>query len=135
MTHPRAVRSDDGGDAQERATAALEAECAELTKALTGLTCGGSEFFVRKGERFTADIPACLDYIRRSREGQSAVLKGAILAKQGAQATAADLLEALKAIAGREGECGNDQWDPVEGRWRPIRDIARAAIAKAENPQ
>lgn len=44
----------------------LLAEVHELTKALTGLTCGGSEFFSRRGERFVADIPACVEYVRRS---------------------------------------------------------------------
>jgi len=46
----------------------LEEESAALTKALTGLTCNGSEFFIRKGDRFTADIDACVAYVRRARE-------------------------------------------------------------------
>jgi hypothetical protein len=44
----------------------LLAEVHELTKALTGLTCGGSEFFSRRGERYVADIPACVEYVRRA---------------------------------------------------------------------
>ena len=44
---------------------ALKAESAELTRALTGLTCGGSEFFIRKGGRYVADIKACVDWVRR----------------------------------------------------------------------
>jgi hypothetical protein len=44
----------------------LRNESAELTKALTGLTCGGSEFFVRRGERYVADVKACVEYVRES---------------------------------------------------------------------
>jgi len=44
---------------------ALLAEIADLTKALTGLTCGGSEFFSRKGDRYVADISACVAWVRR----------------------------------------------------------------------
>lgn len=40
----------------------------ELTKALTGLTCSGSEFFLCRHGRYVADIPACLEYINRQRE-------------------------------------------------------------------
>lgn len=43
----------------------LVAESAALTKALTGLTCGGSEFFIRKGDRFVADIDACVAWVKR----------------------------------------------------------------------
>jgi hypothetical protein len=46
---------------------AREAEIDALTKALTGLTCGGSEFYIRKGERFVADIPACVAWVRRAK--------------------------------------------------------------------
>lgn len=46
----------------------LLAENAALTKALTGLTCGGSEFFIRKGDRYVADIDACVGYVRRARD-------------------------------------------------------------------
>lgn len=48
--------------------AALLDEIGALTKALTGLTCGGSEFFIRKGDRYLADIPACIAWVRRGRE-------------------------------------------------------------------
>lgn len=41
----------------------LETESAALTKALTGLTCNGSEFFIRKGDRYVADIEACVAWI------------------------------------------------------------------------
>lgn len=50
--------------ARERA----EKERDELTKALTGLTCGGSEFFLRDGDRFKADIHACVGWVRRAKE-------------------------------------------------------------------
>jgi hypothetical protein len=56
----------DGARLTEQVSA-LETESAELTKALTGLTCGGSEFFIRKGDRFVADIPACVEWVRRAK--------------------------------------------------------------------
>lgn len=52
----------------------LLAENAALTRALTGLTCGGSEFFIRKGDRYAADIPACVGYVRGIREHQHRML-------------------------------------------------------------
>lgn len=59
----------------ERRIAELEAESAELTKALTGLTCGGSEFFLRKGNRYVADIPACVAWVeRRDRDAHNRYL-------------------------------------------------------------
>lgn len=45
----------------------LETESADLTKAITGLTCGGSEFFVRRGKRYVADIDACVEYVERTK--------------------------------------------------------------------
>ena len=51
----------------EAKNAELLAEVEALTKALTGLTCGGSEFFIRKGDRYVADIKACLDWVRRAK--------------------------------------------------------------------
>lgn len=42
-------------------------EISALTKALTGLTCGGSEFFCRKGDRYVADVKACVEYVQRTR--------------------------------------------------------------------
>ena len=47
--------------------AELEAETEALTKALTSLTCGGSEFFTRKGDRYVADIKTCVDWVRRAK--------------------------------------------------------------------
>lgn len=48
-----------------------------LTKALTGLTCSGSEFFIRRGDECVADAEACVAWIRRSRENQQASVKSA----------------------------------------------------------
>lgn len=54
-----------------RALAPLQAELAEawehvatLTKALTGLSGGGSEFFIRRRDRYIADAPFCLERVR-----------------------------------------------------------------------
>ena len=86
--------SDDGGDQCSLATenAALRAECAALTKALTGLTSNGSEFFVRRGDRYTADIAACVAWVRKARAGSH---------RRAMDATkdAAQLRQALKELA------------------------------------
>jgi len=59
----------------ETEKAALLVEIADLTKALTGLTCGGSEFFSRKGDRFVADIPACVNWVnQRNRDAHNRLL-------------------------------------------------------------
>lgn len=50
-----------------RLEALLLAENAELTKALTNLTRGGSEYFIRKGDRYVADIPMCVECVRTTR--------------------------------------------------------------------
>lgn len=65
-----------------------EQERDELQKALTGLTCGGSEFFVRKGDRFAADIDACVAWVRRSKEDAHRRSLEAIKARQSAEARA-----------------------------------------------
>lgn len=49
----------------ERLLAEAEADVHELTKALTGLTCNGSEFFVEKRGRHVADAAACVEYVKR----------------------------------------------------------------------
>lgn len=64
----------------------LLAENAELTKALTGITCGGSEFFIWKGDRFVADIKACVEYVRKTRESQHRTIVEAIQARNAAAA-------------------------------------------------
>jgi len=51
--------------AKDAEIAVLVAESADLTRALTSLTHGGSEFFTTKGERYVADIKACVDNVRQ----------------------------------------------------------------------
>jgi len=71
-------------------------ESAELTKALTGLTCGGSEFFVRKGERYVADIPACVNWVRRSKEDAHRRTVDAITARNASKEQVRVLLGAIQ---------------------------------------
>lgn len=77
---------------------ALEGESHDLTKALTGLTVGGSEFFVRKGERFVADIDACVTFVReRDRRAHVQILEAVERAKRAE--------EVVRALEGeREGK-------------------------------
>ncbi len=79
--------------------AELEAENQALTKALTGLTCGGSEFFVRKGERYVADIKACVDWVRRCKEDAHHRTVKAISRAQAAEARADRLATLVKRLS------------------------------------
>lgn len=78
--------------------AELEAENEALTKALTGLTCGGSEFFTRKGDRYVADIKACVDWVRRAKNDAHRRSVVAIKRATAAEARADKLLDALRAV-------------------------------------
>lgn len=69
----------------------------ELTKALTGLTCGGSEFFIKRRGYYIADIPACVDWVRRrERIAHEQIVKLTVARK-----------EAVRAVAEFEGR----EWD------------------------
>jgi hypothetical protein len=59
----------------------------ELQTALTDLTCGGSEFFVRHGDGYRADIRACVTYVRSLQSLYHSRTVEAIRAKQAAEAT------------------------------------------------
>ncbi len=111
----------------------LREECANLTKALTGLTCSGSEFFIRKGERYTADIPACLEYIRRARESQHTAMmrfkrEGDDWKARGeaAEAKAEEWRQAQITTSLELATC-RDQLSILKGRveWRDIKDAPR----------
>jgi hypothetical protein len=102
--------------------AELEAESASLTKALTGLTRGGSEYFIRKGDRFVADIPACVAYVRQIKEDAHRRTVNAILARNVAEEKLAIALAALKSIASRKQTAS---WDEVEA-WELQEEASRA---------
>lgn len=73
----------------------------KLTKALTGLTANGSEFFtraVRLGEYY-ADVQKCVEYIRNRYESQHSAIIEAIKARKAAESS---LAEAQLRIAGLE---------------------------------
>lgn len=80
----------------EAKLAERDAEVADLTKALTGLTCGGSEFFTRKGERFVADIKACVEYVRRAKTDANRGRIGALHKSKAAEAKLATAVRALE---------------------------------------
>lgn len=84
--------------------AELLAENAALTKALTGLTCGGSEFFIRKGDRYVADIDACVSWVRRVKEDAHRRTIKAITEQKAAQALADRYEKALREIAARSND-------------------------------
>lgn len=43
--------------------------------ALLGLTCSGSEFFLRHGDGYRVDVQACVVYIRKIKENQHNTIK------------------------------------------------------------
>ena len=46
--------------------------------ALVAQTCSGSEFFIRDGDGFRVDVPACVEYIKRVRISQHETIKRVI---------------------------------------------------------
>lgn len=97
MTPPREFRpvtsTDDSALDLEALKAQLEAaeqDVHELTKALTGLTVGGSEFFVRKRGRYVADIKFCVEHVRdRERRQHNLIIDATRRAQKAEKALAA----------------------------------------------
>lgn len=89
----------DALEAQQARIAELEAESAALTRALTGLTCSGSEFFIRKGDRYVADIDACVSWVRRTKEDAHRRTIKAITEQKASQALADRYEKALRPFA------------------------------------
>lgn len=88
----------------------LEAENEALTKALTGLTCGGSEFFSRKGDRYVADIAACVAWVRRNKTEAHRRTVDALLENK----RQAESLEAMaSALAERKWSDKEDELTPA----------------------
>jgi hypothetical protein len=72
----------------------------EATKAITGLTIGGSEYFGKKiGEIYTADLPLCVQRIRDRDERSHARLLKAVAERKAAER---ERDEALSALAARD---------------------------------
>lgn len=102
---------------EHEARVGAEEEAHELTKALTGLTCGGSEFFIRKGSRYLADIAACVDWVRRRDTDAHRRVVDAIKAQQAAELRSlsaeglvAELVEGLRPFGERA--------ENIVGAWR-----------------
>ena len=94
--------------------------------------CGGSEFFVRKGRRYVADIPACVAWVRRAREeGHYGRVRVQLEAKASearalkAEAARAEAREALERIAKPEYGIGFNR----------LRGIARTYLARPQGDQ
>lgn len=110
---------------------ALEAECADLTKALTGLTCGGSEFFIRKGDRLVADVDACVAWVRRAKDEAYRRSIEAIRERKVAEKRA-EVLEAVLHSVQRQAENSDHNLErqtdaPLSKIRRAFRDIAQTA--------
>lgn len=71
----------------------------ELQRALTGLTRGGSEYFVRHGDGFRADIPRCVaDVQQRFTDAHRRAVE-AIRQRQAAEAKLAEAREVIAPFA------------------------------------
>lgn len=90
--------------------------------ALLNLTCSGSEFFIRDGDGFRVDVPACVAYIRRSRDSQHEAIKRALFRAKDAERALSIARPALEAIAHPSYGLG----------FNKLRGLARAALAKLE---
>jgi len=110
--------------AEARATAA-EKERDALTKALTGLTCNGSEFFVRRPDgSYKADIEACVAWVRRSKEDAHKRTVKAISERQAAQSLLAEAVGVLESF-----------YDVAQGITDTVEDEGdRAYFASTNDP-
>lgn len=117
-------------EALRRELAEARADRQALTKALTGLTCNGSEFFIRRGDEYVADIEACVAWIRRSRESQQAAVKSA-LAKRGEAEARIAALQADVARLEAEVRSSSIAWDSTPAENQRLR--ARIEALEAEN--
>lgn len=120
-------------EALRRELAEARADRQALTKALTGLTCNGSEFFIRRGDEYVADIEACVAWIRRSRESQQAAVKSALAKRGEAEARIA----ALQADVARL-EAENSRKDEASSYKEQLDRFAAAQATKklkAENEE
>lgn len=92
-----------------------EQDAHELTKALTGLVGGGSEMFVRKRERFLADIPHCVGRLReRSQNAEQRALNETLRAKA-AEEQVGTLLAELHLLEEVCGFYANDEDATLSG--------------------
>lgn len=118
----------DALEAQQARIAELEAESAALTKALTGLTCGGSEFFIRKGDRYVADIDACVSWVRRTKEDAHRRTVKAITEQKASQALADRYEKALR-VAERELSFAVERMDRRGGSYEAALVEVRQALS------
>lgn len=89
---------------------ALEIYARKMTKALTGLTANGSEFFVRIGENYYADVDRCVTYIRDRHERAHDMLVQEVTARKAAESERDELREALRPFAEFGENTGDDGW-------------------------
>jgi hypothetical protein len=78
-------------DPRDAEIADLRAYALELQRALTGLTLGGSEFFVRHGEEFRADIRACVARVNEVKASAHDRLLEAVRERKAAESRIATL--------------------------------------------
>ena len=97
----------------------------EATKAITGLTAGGSEYFGKRiGDIYTADLPFCVGRIRERFEREADWTRKSMSARKSAEAKLAALVAALL-------EARATMLSPA-GAYEPVINKIDAAIALAE---
>jgi hypothetical protein len=141
-----ASRSQPCADASALALAALTDENAALTKALTGLTCGGSEFFTRKGDRYVADIDACVAWVRRCKEDAHRRTVEALTRAKAAEARCKELIAALTPSSDTKAayigevkftvstgfdEDGCEIWQDITVPWTTTKEIMAMIVGYA----
>ena len=89
----------------------LEADRDALTKGLTGLTASGSEFFIRKGDDYVADVDACVAWVRRSKEDAHRRAMEATRRALTAESRLAEAVVALGPFAALIDDVGEDEDD------------------------
>lgn len=106
----------------------------ELQKALTGLSGGGSEMFVKHGDDFRADIDACVARVRRRYDNAHTRLVETVHQRDAALSVNKQLLEALEEadyILSRIVQ--NGEYKPLDvGAVKELHNRSRAAILAAK---
>ncbi|MCJ2009762.1 hypothetical protein, partial [Methylobacterium sp. J-092] len=102
-----------------------------LTKALTGLTWGGSEFFTRRGEDFIANAKACVENVRARMETRQRALIREADRRNVAEADRDRLADEVARLRGAL-ERSADTLNACEGVMRNAGDIAAAMEASVE---
>ena len=104
----------------------------EATKAITGLTAGGSEYFGKRiGDIYTADLPFCVGRIRERFEREAEWTRKSIAARQAAEVKLPELLAALKSVNRIIADGAMTGFNWKEGDWADRLFESQQATSRA----